>query len=324
MSAIRQPGKVNEDTMLIDIGMQDICGMTAVYLVQGERKCLIDSGTRLQASRLVKKLDELGAFPPDLIIVTHPHWDHIQGIPFLRREAARRGKKIEVLASVEAVPLMAEPSFNAIFNRGPDESIKEVTPLREGDIVDLGDLSLQIYDTPGHCTGHIAIYDEKNHNLFVGDAIGDKFSDSLILPNFMPPTWDTEAFLSSVAKLRQIPYESLSLAHFGYIHGSEARDILDVSLETYHTWWQFYEENEEQLSDTDYLLKAMRREINPEIPLIRPMTFILKVMFPLVSAAGSLTGRRTAIIDKLVLHDLLAWLAAGYRIYKSSHETANK
>ena len=188
MSAIRQPGKINENTTLIDIGMEDVHGMTAVYLIRGDRTCLIDGGTRAQAPRLIKMLGELEAFPPDLIVVTHPHWDHAQGIPLLRQAASRQGKQIEVLASSAAIPLLANSSFNDVFGGGPYESIQDVTSVKEGDAIDLGGIALRIYDIPGHCRGHIAILDEKNRNLFVGDALGIKVSDDIFLPPFMPST----------------------------------------------------------------------------------------------------------------------------------------
>jgi glyoxylase-like metal-dependent hydrolase (beta-lactamase superfamily II) len=127
MSAIRQSGKVNENTTLIDIGISDVNGITAVYLVEGIRKCLIDGGTRNDAPSMVKMLSKLGAFPPDLIIVTHPHWDHSQGITFMRQEASRLGKVIEVLASSEALPLLADVSFNDAFGSDPYEGIQDVT-----------------------------------------------------------------------------------------------------------------------------------------------------------------------------------------------------
>ena len=319
MSAIRQPGKINANTTLIDIGMLDVRGLTAVYLIQGARKCLIDGGTRKEAPRLVKMLSELDAFPPDLIIVTHPHWDHAQGIPWLRQEAARQGKKIEVLASTEAIPLLADASFNDVFGGGPYDSIRDVTAIREGDSIDLGGIALRIYNIPGHCRGHVAILDEKNGNVFVGDAIGDKVSDALFIPPFMPPTWDPDAFLSSVNKLRQLPYESLCLAHFGCIQGSEAKSILDEALDTCNTWWRWCESNADRLSDTNYLLQAMRKEINPGIPVLKPMTLRLSLLLGLVTAAATVMGRKTAVIDKLALGDALKWLATGYRTYRSTH-----
>jgi len=313
MSAIREAGKINENTTLIDIGMKGIHGMTAVYLIRGDRTCLIDGGTRQQARRLVQMLNVLGAFPPDLIIATHPHWDHCQAIPWLRQEASKQGKKIEVLASQQAIPLLADVTFNDVFNRGPYESIRDVTPVKESDTVDLGGITLRIYDVPGHCQGHIAILDKRNRTVFAGDAIGIKVSDDIFLPPFMPPTWDPDAFQSSMNKLRQIPYEALCLAHFGCIAGSEAQTILDESLETWRTWWLFFERHAARLSDTSYLLHAIRQEINPGIPVIRPVSFGMRVLLGLVTTIGSLTGRKTAIIDKLAFGDAVNWLATGYR-----------
>jgi glyoxylase-like metal-dependent hydrolase (beta-lactamase superfamily II) len=323
MTAIRQAGKINENTTLIDIGMEGTYGMTALYLVQGSRKCLIDGGTRKEAPRLLKALRELDAFPPDLIILTHPHYDHTQGIPLLRREAGRQGKEIQVLASGEATPLLADASFNDIlddvFDRGPYESIRDVTPLNEGDSIDLGGLPLRIYDIPGHCRGHIAILDEVNRNIFVGDAIGMKVSDTIFFPPFMPPCWEPDAFLSSVDKLRQAPYDTLSLAHFGCIGGREGRSILDEAVATCNTWWQWYERHADRLDDTEYLLRAMREEINPGVPVLKPVSFGLRVMLGLMTALGTVTGKKTAMIDKLAFGDPLKWLATGYRMYNTAH-----
>ncbi len=64
MSAIRKAGKINPNSTLIDIGMFGIYGITAVYLIQGEKSCLIDAGTRENAAYLVKALKKMGAFHP--------------------------------------------------------------------------------------------------------------------------------------------------------------------------------------------------------------------------------------------------------------------
>lgn len=317
MSAIRQQGKINENTTLLDIGLFGVYGIASVYLIRGEKTCLIDTGTSKEAPRLVKLLRELGAFPPNYIVVTHAHYDHAQGVPHLRREAAGENKSIEVLASQQAIPLLADRSFNDPFNKGPYESILDVTPVEEGETIDLGGITLRFYEIPGHCRGHIAILDEKNKTIFVGDALGVKYADHCFLPPFMPPTWDPQAFLSSVNKLKQIPYEAICLGHFGCFSGSEARSILDEAVETYRTWWQLYVKNADRLDDADYLLQAVRKEINPVIPELRPISFGMRVMFGLLSAAGSITGRKTAMIDKLAMGEYLEWLALGYRAYQS-------
>ena len=315
MSAIRQPGKLDECTTLIDTFMGGVQGMTAVYLIQGDRKCLIDAAMPAEVPRMVKMLRQLDAFPPDLILVTHPHFDHAQGIPDLRKEAAREGKQIAVLASHDAVPLLADASFNDVFDSGPYQSIQDVTPVRDGEVIDLGGVALRIYEAPGHCRGHIAILDEQQGNLFIGDAIGYKLGDEHFGPPFMPPTWDTEAFLATVDKLKQMSYEKLCLAHFGCFYGSEARSILDESLETFKTWWNWYEQHADRLNDTDYLLQAMRKELHPATPDIKPASFKMKLLLSLASGVGTVLGRKTAILDKLFFGGTLSSLAIGYKMY---------
>lgn len=83
MTAIRQPGKINENTTLIDVDWMRIPGMLGVYLIESEesgKNCLIDGGTATEARRLVRKLEDLGAFPPDMVIITHSKIKRLAGI----------------------------------------------------------------------------------------------------------------------------------------------------------------------------------------------------------------------------------------------------
>jgi glyoxylase-like metal-dependent hydrolase (beta-lactamase superfamily II) len=319
MSAIRKSGKLDDHTTLIDIGMMGMYSIAAVYLIRGKKTCLIDGGTRTEAPRMIKALKELDAFPPDCILLTHPHYDHAQGVPRLRLEASRLGKKIEVLASPQAIPLLAEPSFNDIFEKGPYEKIQEVTAVKEGDVIDLGGVSLRIYDVPGHCQGHVAILDEQSRALFVGDALGNKMTDQIYLPPFMPPFWDPDAFLASVDKLKHIDHQAICLAHFGYLYGSEAASILDEAVDIYSVWWQLYEKNASRLDDTSALLHAMRKEIRIGVPEPQPISIGMRALLRIVSGVSSLLGQKAAVLDRLSFGEYITWLAEGYRAYKKSN-----
>ena len=163
MTAIRQSGKINEDTTLIDIEMLGVPGIFSMYLIESGKKCIIDAGTETEAQEILNKLKKLNAFPPDMIILTHSHWDHTQAIPFLSQEAEKMGKKIEILASAAAIPHLRDQSFNDAFGMGPYDNIEnEITPLKEGDRIDLEGITLKIFEIPGHINDHIAILDEKN------------------------------------------------------------------------------------------------------------------------------------------------------------------
>jgi len=321
LTAIRQPGKVNENTTLIDFGMLGVAGIGAVYLVEGRETLLIDCGTRSEAPRIVRALRQLNSFPPDNIILTHSHWDHCQGIHYIRKEAKKEGKSINVMASDTAIPLLEDQSWEKVFDpKGRYENIRDVNPIKEGEIIDLKGVTLKILSTPGHSKDHIAIWDEKNKNLFVGDLLGLKVGDNAFVPPFMPPFWDTEAFYSSVKKLRRIQYESICLAHFGLVYGEEAKNLLDEAVATFEAGWKVYESAEKlgKLDDSNYLAETIKKELRvmiPEFALLKPS---LKFLLSLVNFGRRLTGKQPYSVGEIMLRNyVVEWLAMGYRTCKN-------
>lgn len=86
----------------------------------------------------------------DLILVTHKHFDHIEGIASL---VAKYGAEViaPVLAKAE-VP-------NADRYVG------------EGDVVEVGTLKADVWATPGHCVDHITYHFAKEQVIFVADVL---------------------------------------------------------------------------------------------------------------------------------------------------------
>ena len=314
MTAIRKTGKINENTYLIDIGMMGVAGVTAVYLIEDQKKCLIDGGTKSESSRLINFLKAQNAFPPDIIIITHSHWDHTQAIPPIRKEAAKLGKTVEVVASEKAIPLLADQSYNDVFEPGPYANITDVTPVKEGDCIEIGKTTLRIYEVPGHHKDHIAILDEKNRNIFTGDSLGYKVGDQTFLPPFMPPFWNGESFLSTIEKYKQINFDSLCQAHFGFIYGDETRAILDEAVSIYEKWWRLFEENAANLDDTDHMLNVILKEIDPAPIYPEIVSLKLKVLAGVMTAGTKLIGKQPKPLYQHLLKGIVAWLAKGYKI----------
>jgi len=98
---------------------------------------------------LVKALDEAGWRLTD-IIVTHRHRDHVEGI-----EGLKRRFRCRVVAPAKAAGEV--PAVDAT--------------VREGDTVRVGELSAEVWETPGHCRDHIAYWFAADGALFAGDTI---------------------------------------------------------------------------------------------------------------------------------------------------------
>ncbi|MHA1712012.1 MAG: MBL fold metallo-hydrolase [Candidatus Freyarchaeota archaeon] len=248
-----EPGKINETTWLIDGNMVGVPRILSLYVVKGEKAALIDGGTSHFANTVIEALKNFGLYPVDYIIPTHEHWDHIQGVAPLLKDMGE--DRVEVLASEVAAPFIEDPSkIEYDFGMGPIEGVKKVTPLKEGDVIDLGGgVELEVFHVPGHAPGHIALLERKTKTLFVGDAVGNKVDATTFLPVFNPPWFDKETYLASLDKMEKIDFNSICLGHFGCWDGDDAKNIISEAREVFHKFWKFFEENVDKLDDIDYL-----------------------------------------------------------------------
>lgn len=124
-------------------------GVRFFLLCGDERAALIDTGMNTSKAReLAEGLTNL----PLILINTHADRDHISG----------NGTFDEFYMS-----LAEESNYRDNAGNGT------IIPVKEGDVIDLGDRPLRIIDNPGHTPGSIALLDEKYRVLIAGDSVQD-------------------------------------------------------------------------------------------------------------------------------------------------------
>jgi len=284
--------------------------------VKGDKTCILDSGTKKEAKGLINALDSVGAFPPDIIIITHSHYDHSQGVPAFCREAEKRGKKITVMASEKAISNLQDQSWNSVFDEKLKyENIMDVEPLKEGQVVDLGGLELEVFDFSGHCADDIALYDQKNKTIFTGDALGYKFEHYLIFPPFMPPFWNKDGFYSAVEKLKQIDYENICLCHYGCLSGEEAQNFPNDTVNAYETWWNVFVDSDKKgkLDDVAYMRETIVKEADIEYPNIEIAKASMRFVLSLMNTGRKIFGKKPINIAEVQLDGFINWLVKGYK-----------
>jgi hydroxyacylglutathione hydrolase len=84
------------------------------------------------------------------ILVTHRHADHVQGIPALKQLTGCR-----VVGPAKAAGQIPEM----------DEAV------REGDAVQVGSLSAEVWETPGHCADHVSYWFAGEGVVFAADTL---------------------------------------------------------------------------------------------------------------------------------------------------------
>ena len=233
---INSEGKFDGNYYLIDGMTLGVQKFLSIYIIENKgMRLMIDVGEALKARKLMKKLKDFGLYPIHKIVLTHSHWDHTQGISKLY--SLMKDSDVEVLASENAVENLKHPEkmikgFEGIEVVYPFE---EVIPLKEGDIIDINGLKLEVINFFGHSMDSIALFDKSNRNIFVGDAILNRLDQDAFCVPLMPPDFHEEELLKTFNKLRNIKNElnSISLGHFGVWKDNHFEQILNEMEDLY-------------------------------------------------------------------------------------------
>ena len=239
MPWIGNEGKINDNTYLFDSFQCEAEYSMAYYILQGTKKrALIDTSGPIEAERFAKRIRNLDLIP-DILILTHSHWDHAGGTTVFQKKFPN----IEVFAAKPAIESLKN---NSKYNEGFSEIITDlepvdnITPVKEGDIIDLGGMELLIYETPGHTNCSISILDQKNMILYIGDALGYLWEHFVVLPPIMPPEFSQEKLLSTFEKVKTIDYSAIGCAHFGLLTEDIAKFFPDYTKLCYIFWRDFF------------------------------------------------------------------------------------
>ncbi|UVT15835.1 MAG: MBL fold metallo-hydrolase [Nitrospira sp.] len=139
------------------------------YLIIGDAQAIMfdaGSGERPPGSRSMRAIAEHYTAKPITLILSHFHYDHIgDATTFNRTNLIDRP---EIRTNVK----------DGVFTIGPWESLDiERRPLKvaafiaDGDVIDLGDRKLDVFNMPGHTTESIILLDRSRNQVFTGDFV---------------------------------------------------------------------------------------------------------------------------------------------------------
>lgn len=219
----------------------------------GDELTLIDTGVRSEEA-FEALLRAMRAFGLPLervarILVTHAHPDHFGQAARIRAlsgaevfasageaermkapwsPTAQRDEAVQGRFRAWSVPedLLAEPEETGRASLRVQEPVEVAGALAEGDRIELGDRTLEVIETPGHCEGHLVFYDRASRTLFSGDHL---LPDISPVPLLHIPRGPEEArqpslvrFLESLAKVEALECDVAFPAHGDVIRDHRA------------------------------------------------------------------------------------------------------
>jgi glyoxylase-like metal-dependent hydrolase (beta-lactamase superfamily II) len=186
-----------------------------VFLVEGERLTLIDSGLPGNADAILSAVARLGRQPPEIsqILLTHRHRDHSGSAADLREATGAR---------IVAHTSETEPAEGGLVlvQPYPAPSTPVDLAVEDGDELEGGFVVLQ---APGHTLGSACFYLPERKALFLGDAAINNVSR---LSRPMP--WSNDDNAAYEVSLRRLAAVDAEEAHFG--HGPSLLERAQAAL----------------------------------------------------------------------------------------------
>jgi hydroxyacylglutathione hydrolase len=196
------------------------------YFIRGARKILIDPGHYQLFGYVREHLSGLSltAEDIDLVIVTHAHPDHIEGIQAFMGSSALIALHPAELEFIKSVA----PHYGS---RSGISGFEPQVLLKEGELR-VGDTSFQVIHTPGHSPGSICIYWPEEKALLCGDVIFQRDLGRTDLPG-----GNGGQLKESIRRLAQLDVEYLLPGH-GYIVAG--RELVRKNFSDVETMWFGY------------------------------------------------------------------------------------
>ena len=199
------------------------------YLIHTtEKNILIDPGHAAYFDHVRSGLDKLGTSIEniDLIICTHAHPDHIEAVRLFESTPALFTLLTDEWQLIQAMAPYLKASMNMDLTQFAPDFFLTAGNLKAGDI------TLDVYHTPGHSPGGVCIHWPSAGALFTGDLI---FKDGLGRTDL--PGGNGAQLKESIRRMATMNAEWLLSGHGDVVSGAEA---VTANFEQVESQWFGY------------------------------------------------------------------------------------
>lgn len=252
--------------LVIDTKMHGYEGITATFVLRGEKTALVEAGPKSSVDHVLAGLRAAGIEHLDWIVVTHIHLDHAGAAGTL----ARHFPDARIAVHPVGAPHLVDPSklwssASRIYGDAMEQlwgGIDPISPdrievIEDGDVIDLGGRTLTAIETLGHAGHHHAYRDEPTGIVFTGDALGVRPQGiPAIRPATPPPEFDLELALASIERLKRADPRELWFTHFGR-SDLAVEEALEAAGDSLLRWGGWVADERERTTDLEEVTAAV-------------------------------------------------------------------
>ncbi len=141
-----------------------LMGVNCYILGDKNEAIIVDPGS--DAEGIIKTLSD-NEITAKYIVLTHCHFDHIMAVEQLMQKT---GVKLIACQSEEENLLRSDINYTDRYSRNPVELTADKY-VKDGDIIKSGVYEFKVIETPGHTSGGMCLYCEKEKLLISGDTL---------------------------------------------------------------------------------------------------------------------------------------------------------
>ena len=214
-----------------------------VLLITGKDKAaVIDCGMAYCGENLATRIrGELGDRPLDYAILSHTHYDHIGGLPYLRliwpdliSFGAAYGKNIlEKESALKQIELISKAAWKKYADGKAEQKVLMDglgidRIVYEGDVISLGGRELHVFETPGHTNCSLTFLLEPDRILFPSETLGVYAGDGRMITGMLKSYSET---IASIGKCRMIPARHIISPHFGMVPEQDREQYWELAIQ---------------------------------------------------------------------------------------------
>lgn len=215
-------------------------GKNAVFLLRGRANILFEAGMAYAADAMTEEIrKELNGEKLDAVLLSHSHYDHVAGLPAVRREwpeikvyASERAKEILVkpgaLATIRRLSAEVAEASGLSWDSGYDDRDLAVDiALKDGETAGIGGDLVYAFETVGHTKCSMS-YVVNGEVMLCSETVGVMNRKKEYMPSFLV---DYLAVEEAIKKSSEIPVKEIILNHYGLVDEADRPGIWGFLLE---------------------------------------------------------------------------------------------